>query len=568
MKRADALAKLWGRAWANMKRAHSHNQGLPTQKQCLVCGEVARIEETIFTERVFCGSQCQESLCRLQGPFHLGYKRGAAAIAEARPDFEEMQLTDDDLERVFRLAYQDALYSVEEYEELLAMMTVSKQFYSVIEFQVIPNIRFLCGEVLNSIDQESLLEFRHLEVFAHGKVNTLGGLAYVTMQIDIADWHRFDYLKELHLTNCRFPPSMYMSAYADPDYIFLPRLEILELENVRKITNVFVGFLLNLRKLTIGFCKRLDEGCLPNLTKLRTLKLGDTKNRFKSLNACPGLTALTLDGDVRIAEVGVVELTNLTSLDVTGLNGPSPSPFTAARLLALGTLTTLAFPADDITNETLMRMTQLRKLDATNADIRVEALLQLVNLVSLGVPSSFINDQDLPLDALSAFPNLTELDLTNASVHLGGEDGLQLPVTLKSLAFSSSTTMLKHTLAMLFTLVPFQLERLYLINVKNVDDQDLHPLTSLRVLDLSRTNSVTNDGLRNLVNLTELYLIDNYTITFRAVEGLARLRYLVAIRCRLTHPQITRLRQRGVVVTDGGHVKGVDKWPPHHREGY
>jgi hypothetical protein len=557
MKRADALAKLWGRAWANMERVHSHNQGLPTQKQCLVCGGVARIEETSLTDHVFCGSQCQESLCRLQGPFHLGYKRGAAAIAEARPDFETMQLTDDDLERVFRLAYQDALYSVEEYEELLEMETVSTQFQSVIRYQVIPQVRFLAGEILNTIDRKTLLQFRHLEVFAHGEVDTSGGLAYVTMQIGI-DWlEDFRFLKELHLFRCEL--TFYISEGLDS----LTRLEVLELDNVRKVTNHFLSNQVNLHTLTISFCKKLDEACLLPLTKLRTLKLGDTKNRFKSLNACPSLTALTLDGDVRIAEVGVVELTNLTSLDITGLNGPSPSPFTAARLLALGTLTTLAFSSDDVTNETLMRMTQLRKLEATNADIHVEALLQLVNLVSLTMPASFINDAQLPLDALSAFPGLRELDLVNADADVGGENGLELPVTLTSIAISSGTTIERDYLARMVNL-----QRLYLINLSFVFDLDLSPLTELRVLDLSRTNSVTNKGLSTLVNLTELYLIDNYTITFRAVEGLARLRYLVAIRCRLTHPQITRLRQRGVVVTDEGHVKGVDKWPPHHREGY
>ena len=111
------------------------------------------------------------------------------------------------------------------------------------------------------------------------------------------------------------------------------------------------------------------------------------------------------------------------------------------------------------------------------------------------------------------------------------------------------------------------LTRLYLGDCEVVWDDDLRPLTQLRVLDLSRNDTIGDFGLGTLTNLTELILWDNQLISADAVKRLSNLRYLFALDCNLLHEDVLVLRQRGVLVYTEGSVKGVDPFPPHFRNG-
>lgn len=174
--------------------------------KCLFCNDQAHFRERATTN-LFCGSQCQQLI------YALGMKR--------ERDDEEIVVTNDALEYIFTIAYREALYSVEEYEELMSLRLVDQQFKYVIDTVVIPRVRFLCGAILQRITEESLLKFTRLEEFI--KVGKSMMRKAIGINIKLVTVCQLKWLRKLTLD---------ITVSPNIDFSPLERLEKLSLRNM------------------------------------------------------------------------------------------------------------------------------------------------------------------------------------------------------------------------------------------------------------------------------------------------------------------------------------------------
>jgi Leucine-rich repeat (LRR) protein len=559
MDATQALNILWGRAWTNLQRNHHHNQAAPV-KQCLLCGERGRLQENALTDHFFCGERCQGVLWGLDRYLSLDGKRGFVAVKKIIvPNVRIQDLPDDVLWELFRAAYEFALNSVEEMDELMAMRSISPQFVRVIDHGVIPSIRFLCGEILSSIKRDVLALFTGLQTLVFGE-GFRGDHKYreVVPQLSALVLPTMRNLRALSLGGIR-------RVLLSPLLENMKELQVLRLRDIEGVdlSDEAVNGLTGLRRLSIVYCYELTSVCLPTGSLLESLELEDVEH-FEDLNQCAGLTHLNLSATVEILDAGIERLTNLTSLSIKGsrrlIRAGRGRRITNAALLKLPNIKILDLGRNaEITDEAVSQLTTLESLIVSEGNlITIAAILQLSNLTSLDMRGN----RNLDTGEIHRLQNLRELYLEDADVAVGGDRGIELPPSLTTLSLDRMVG-IGQFITNLGTL-----RCLYLHDCEDVTNTYLKQLTGLEVLDLSRNKLITDPGLRTLTSLEELILIDNAKISYKAVKKLHRLRYLVAINCRLGDREIRALRERRVIVFDEFSLYDVDKHPPHFMERY
>jgi len=557
----QALERLWGRAMGNMRQSHEHNLvSDPPQKQCLVCGSRGMKQEKVLKEHIFCDTPCQEKLWGLDHFFSLGMKRGFVAVEKKKRSFVSVReyiaptiglndMPDELIWELFAWAYRFRLQSVGELVELLEMRTVSKQFRVIIARDVIPSIKFLCGEILRLISWDTLRQFKGLETLILGFVKNKGPMKDLFPKLRMRPIPELRNLKKLEL-EFLFPAC---------GLGHLRSLEILKLYAV-ETTDEQVGKLVTIIDLSVDLCRPLSAECLRTLPLLQRLSLSRTMGEFKNLNVCKGLRELILPSTNMIASDGIDELTNLTSLSIPGTHPIRPiGNETLGKFPQLRVLDVSDNPA--ITDEAVSQLVQLERLNISGiSSVTMEAVLQLTNLVSLDMRGN----PTIQPNGVHLLTNLRELYLEGLDLHLRPNstmpEFLTLPNGLTTIAITN-TVLVKGDYLSTFP----NLTSLCLNDNKYFMDRDLDQLTSLRVLDLSHNDTITDASLVNLINLTELMLWDNVTITMKAVEKLPNLKYLLALDCLISFEDIRLLRKSGVMVYDKNSVKGLDSLPPHFR---
>jgi Leucine-rich repeat (LRR) protein len=567
---AEALSHLWSRALNNVKRSHLLN-AKGDKCECLTCGHKGQIQERALTEHIFCAEECQRGFWGIDTYFSLGMKRGVKAIEERQPDFRTVHLPDDVLGVIFAWAYRFALYSLDEYAELMSMRTISKQFERVIDERVIPSLHFLGGEILREIPEEELALFTDLQVFLYAQGGRAVGNAPVVQnpfpQLTHRPWAQMTRLRVFSLTSVsllRYPEELSSKKF----------LTKLQLRNVGVKDEAFRS-LVHVEELSLARCQGLTHDCLLPLKKLVKLELEDLTG-FDNLNSCLGLKHLKIMNNVTIDETGIAQLSNVESLALPYL--------TQSRQQR-------ALPENQrrrIAENVLSKLSGLVSLDLTNnTDIHVATVNQLTQLVTLNIA---FTEMDTAL--LNGLTNLTSLNNSGNSRHLlvvaeltelkelfmddrqdililpyAGRNGIvrpaELPPGITTLSLDISS-ILSGSIALLT-----ELTCLYLCQcMRSVDDDELKQLTKLQVLDLSGPNLITDAGLETLVHVEELTLTHNQHITFEAVVKMPSLRYLVAVACELNHEHVRELRNRGVIVFDDYSVEGIDPLPPRYRRRY
>jgi Leucine-rich repeat (LRR) protein len=553
MDQEKALKTLWGRALHNMQQSHRHNLANPLpQKQCLICGGQGRRQETALEEHIFCSGKCQGTLWKMDHCFSLGMKRGLVAVKEKRrfpriivPMIGIKDLPDELIWELFTWAYRFRLLSVEEFNELLEMRTVSPQFLRVIDGQVIPGIQFLCGQILRVITPGVLLRFTGLETMLFGKAPKNDA---PFPQLTYSLLPNLVHLKKLVISNDR----SYSDLLSADALGHLKRLETLELVRVLELDEEEVAELVTVRELTLSSCA-LTEKSFETLPLLERLVLEGHGENMKSLNRCKALRELSIGKSFRMTDASIDQLINLTSLSLPG--DSHRRTIGDATLRNLPQLRILDI-SDNllITDAGVSQLVNLERLVMRgNSSVTTDAVMQLTQLVSLDMSQQM---EMFPLE-VHLLTNLTELFAWN--VHFGG-NGVLLPASLTTLELSHNSL---HE-GYLSTLP--NLTSLYVGTCKHLLDRDLQQLTQLRVLDLSHNKRITDEGLEGLLNLTELILHHSWQITYASVRKLAKLEHLLSLHSNLEDKDVAELRGRGVLVFDHLSVKGLDPFPPHFRD--
>jgi hypothetical protein len=524
-----------------------------TPAKCLFCHGEAKFRERTTSTNLFCSSHCQSVI------YALGVKRRGESIGD-----EKVDMPNEALEFIFTAAYRQALYSIEEYEELMSLRLVDKQFMFVIDVVVIPQIRFLCGAILRDITGETLLKFERLEKFVktgHKIISDSFGLKVMTRQIVT-----LEYLLELTIDYLQLP--------VDVDFSTLNRLEKLTLNRVA-MTNQQVSSMKNLSSITIRYCKGLDVSCFNGLEKLEEISLYNKQdargmNQFRPLNHLKQLKSLAIDHCVLMYDSDINELTGLTSLSLPdgdvmdwARNQPFYRRITHTCLLNFPNLTNLALSNNDqILDLSWIDLPQLEKLDLSNRqDVAIDSLIHFKTLKSLnlsyttlGFPSNTVLSDN--------FPELTEISLHNCYAD-GEYQSFTLPETVKTLSLSAFIK--QH---IVFT--PNNITSLYICECDDFGIDDLMQYTQLEVLMIKGRSRPMGLQLLEMKNLRELCVIDNAQVIYPFIWRL-NLNYLYLASASIDKNAIAEMRKRGVIVFDkngtsffhrGDSFVEIDKRPP------
>jgi len=545
MDKEEAIKRLWARAWHNMEKCHLHNLSnpFPQQKKCLICGGQGMEQEKKLKQHVFCNVRCQERLWGLDHYLSLGMIRGFDAVREiVVPNIRFKDLPEEIILQLFDLAYGFRLYSIEELEEVLAMRTVSKEFQDLIDTMVIPNIKFLAGEILSKISEDVLRLFTGLESFMFGGL--VNGREPLFPRLSQWVWAMMHNLRVLHLANNAIFPLSFTG---------FGRLQTLRLNNV-SAHDSDMQKLISVTDLSIRSCPMLSNECLLPLTRLRRLELQNLSN-FRGIDMCTTLRTLKIWHDVWIQDIGLEDLTALTSLSLPGRGG-GMREIGNDLFLGLHNLSFLDLTDNkDITDEALTDLVTLKRLIiGGETEISIGAVLLLTSLTALDLSDREDADEFVP--SLSLLVNLRELNLEGTELNIVG-----LPPQLTFLSLNEQVGFNSSIVTSLANL-----RHLCLTNCRMLRDEHMLMLPFLLSLDLSENNFITNEGVEGLLLLQELVLTDNFMITYRAVKKLHALTHLVAVRCLLLHTQITELRKQNVRVIDEHSVEDLDQYPPHYRK--
>jgi hypothetical protein len=533
-----------------------------TPAKCLFCHGEAHFSERATPTNLFCSTHCQTVI------YALGVKRRGESIGD-----EKVDMPNEALDFIFTAAYRQALYSIEEYEELMSLRLVDKQFMFVIDVVVIPHIRFLCGAILRDITGEALLKFERLEKFVKtgNKISDSFGLKVRTRQIVT-----LEYLLELTIDYLQFTKNV--------DFSTLKRLEKLTLNHVT-MTNQQVSSMKNLSSITITFCKGLDVSCFNGLEKLEEISLYNRRdargmNQFRPLNQLKQLKSLAVDHCVLMYDSDINELTGLTSLslpdgvamdwDIDERLDPNNRLYrriTHTCLLNFPNLTNLALSNNDqILDLSWIDLPKLEKLDLSNRqDVAIDSLIHFKTLKSLNLSYSTLG---FPSNTVLSdnFPELTEISLHNCYAD-GEYQSFTLPETVKTLSLSAFTK--QH---IVFT--PNNITSLYICECSDFGVDDLMQYTQLEVLMIKGRSRPMGLQLLEMKNLRELCVIDNAQVIYPFIWRL-NLNYLYLASASIRKESIAEMRKRGVIVFDkngtsffhrGDSYEQIDKRPPRVKQ--
>ena len=506
--------------------------------KCLFCNDQAHFRERATTN-LFCGSQCQQLI------YALGMKR-------ERDDEEEIVVTNDVLQIIFTMAYREALYSVEEYEELMSLRLVDKQFTYVIDSVVIPRIRFLCGAILHRITEESLLKFTRLEEFV--KENVVLG-----KNIKISTVCQLKWLRKLTLDSIQISPEI--------DFSTLENLEKLTLDHMRRwyrISNQQVNSMKNLSSITIIDCEGLSVDCFNGLIKLEKIKLYNGARsgmvHFRPLNSLKQLKSLVIDDTIKMHDEDINQLTGLTSISLPG--DGRIRQITLACLSNFPLLTKLDISDNDaFVNLSRIDLPLLEKLDISDIeDVELDQISHFHALKSLVMENCSI--RFATADALvTNFPQLTQISLhgTSTEIYGAGKQLYVLPETVTTLSVWQATSRI-------LTYTKTNITALFLDRCVEFGDDDLAKHPQLEVLFINERCEITNDGLSKMTNLKELCIVGNANYTMDTLIAL-NLQYLY-LKYTLIKPEaIAEIRKRGVIVFEEYvSFDGIDKLPPRAKQ--
>lgn len=283
--------------------------------------------------------------------------------------------------------------------------------------------------------------------------------------------------------------------------------------------------LTNITKLKLNSCKNMNINTML-LTNLTHLKLGfDIKINNDSLTVLTKLTKLSLTTD-DITDDGLEHLTQLTKLKLE-----SNYKITNHCLTKLTNLNYLSLHDNHcITDDGLSRLTYLQKLKLEdNEYITSRGISDLINLKSLNLAgSNIIGNKDL-----SNLTNLTWLNLDgNDRIKDKGLTNLinletvnfSNTVNIRCLKYLSKITTLDISYSDICDINHLNLTSLDISYNDSVTNEDLMLMTNLTSLALSSNNNITI--LTHLTNLRSLNLVNNYTITFETIKKLSQLQVL------------------------------------------
>lgn len=267
-----------------------------------------------------------------------------------------------------------------------------------------------------------------------------------------------------------------------------PCLDHISIKGRLDVTDGDLQEMSHIKSLNMSYCLQLTitNQCFKNMPNLHTLDLRGCSPYVEGhfTNAIfpylTGLTSFYIDHNYRITNVGLQQLTNLTTLYVSNCN---------------------------ITNSGLSTLTKLVHLDMYNLKVTDEVLVSLPNLEELKL--TFIPISTTGLLVLKKLKYLTTIncDLIN---HCRGLD--TLPLSSLSLAYS---------------------------NIKN---EDLKYLSNLKSLTLYRS-SITGTHFDQLHNLERLYMYYSPLQHVLSLGSLKKIMIVGLYDCKLTQETKKELHQ-------------------------
>lgn len=483
-----------------------------------------------------------------------GVKRGTAALEDAAPVqffLVENYFPDDVVAELFLAAYRRELMSCDEMDELLRLKLVSRQFRRVIERDVIPRIRFLCGEILKAITLADLGQFWGLEAYSADTVNlihldshdvvsflpqlrdlrlsgasTSGGRrldmppitklhceSYALNKSDL-DGAR-ESLLQLTLAACplRSPLRKYrpvnllalrlrnQRGYTDEDLVRFTTLRELRLINgeAKKIHDETFGALTELRVLELRHAKRLSDACLAPLLQLEELAvMNNTDISLQAIARLQMLVALSVDASV--------------ALDID-------------LLLGMPNLRALSLTEGDLRSADIARLTDLTRLDLTATKLYTRHLVMLTNLVSFMCHGVRVTLTD-------------RVKRRNGDVVEEERQGDFSALRLRHLKLNGRG---KYSIGAI-----------------------LSDMSTLEVLDVSHNIHVNNTQLSALPALRALFIENTPMITMSALDDKEALEFVSCERSRLTDSNVAALRARGVICYTEYSIESMDEVAPRY----
>lgn len=335
--------------------------------------------------------------------------------------------------------------------------------------------------------------------------------------------------------------SLYL--YYDEPYATLEGIQLLEgLEIISAqgelpddLTKIFS--LQNLESLTLGLDRPLDISGISNLEKLKVLGFyyyGEEEFDFSQLYQIPNLSDLYINSIGSVSLARIDELSNLTSLEVSGKleNVSDIGKLTNLFSLVLGNHNDLHKTFDLTEFQNLTKLTNLGIDSITMTETKW--LSSLTNLESVYISNSQLDN----LSAFSALTNLKHLGLQNNQLeNIGGLSELQqltsLSVTenlIKDISPVEKLTSLTELYLysnQIEDVTPLtnltNLKKLTINDNKIQNVQPLGTLTALTSLSLGNNEITDIYGLKDLTKLTDLSLINNSVKDISILENLTNL---------------------------------------------
>lgn len=457
------MEAVWERVSTKLARANAFDAA-PT---CLVCGACGLCRERDHPALVFCGDDCHSVLCDVDHHLALGLRRGASLVAESAPNLlAGTGAPPEVLVQLVYWAYAGRLHTLVEYDELLALRTLSAEFRDVVVPGVIARIEFLSQSVQ-----------RHLGVGDAVELSDFDAIRSLVIDPDrhytLAVLEKLPALRRVIVRGHTGRESRLWRALRAPLALRIVTLHSLSLTHVPDT--------LPFEALALVACRIADPGALVAAcaATLRSLVVRETDVARLDLSALVGLTELDVDGVTEFT--GLAQLTSLTAL----------APNRAFRTVALPQLRKLDLrqrtPLFD--RELVAALPRLETLYLWRAeDWQLALLPQLPALTTLGLAETA---GDLrPLD------RLTQLALSGVNV------GAQLPPLLVGLKLDDC-----HTETNAFVACRATLRRLELRRTRMADPlSGLLQLRDLRVLVADDAPGLSAYSIQGLSRLRELYV--------------------------------------------------------------
>ena len=305
--------------------------------------------------------------------------------------------------------------------------------------------------------------------------------------------------------------------------VIIPDNSIKGLSNLKKLTirgsSTNIGpampYLTRLKELHIDSNTTLAPECVRTLTNIESLNCGNLV-ADEDLLCLPNLTNLMIGGNTRISGNSVTRLTNLTRLNL--------------------------YSNQNIDDQDISALPKLRHLDLqVNQGITDQGLRNHANLISLNL----IGNKKITDEGICHLTNLRSLVLCGSKI---SGKGLEGPTNLTELDLSSVSTVKDETLMQLTQLKKLALNetgRNWRGKVLKITNASLSLLVNLTDLDLDYNDTITDEGILPLTNLFRLSLRGLSSITDQAVMNLPFLGYLdLDQNSTITQTAIDYLKER------------------------